>query len=183
MARQRKGTKRDPAKEAFWRSQIAAYAGMDVSVREFCETRGLPESSFYAWRTEIGRRDARARALGSKAGAALPAGGIRVASRGTLPSMNSMPSRPSPPAFVPIRLIEEDRFDAIASTGHVGQPGSTLADQRARASEYGEGGGLGQSLTGIIEVVLPAGTTIRLGAGVDRTRLMEVLSALRGSEC
>jgi hypothetical protein len=52
-----------------------------------------------------------------------------------------------------------------------------------RGPELDEAGDQDQSLTGIIEVLLPAGARIRLGAGVDRTRLIEVLAALRGSGC
>lgn len=49
--------RRDPAKERFWREALKAFAASGMSVRRFCRQRQLPETAFYFWRAEIGRRD------------------------------------------------------------------------------------------------------------------------------
>ena len=45
-------------RETFWREQVQRQAASGTSVRQFCETAGLSEASFYAWRRELQRRDA-----------------------------------------------------------------------------------------------------------------------------
>lgn len=50
---------RDVRKEAFWRREVWGQAGSGVSVRAWCRTRRLNEATFYWWRRELGRRDAR----------------------------------------------------------------------------------------------------------------------------
>jgi hypothetical protein len=48
---------RDPAKERFWRTTFSAWRTSGASVRAFCTRRGLTETAFYFWRTELRRRD------------------------------------------------------------------------------------------------------------------------------
>ena len=50
--------KRDASKETFWRQALGECQSSGQSVREFCRQRQLKESLFYAWRRELGRRDA-----------------------------------------------------------------------------------------------------------------------------
>ena len=52
MAKRRSGER-----EAYWREQVQQQAASGVSVRQFCEERGLRESSFYAWRRTLRQRD------------------------------------------------------------------------------------------------------------------------------
>ena len=60
MARRRS---RDPKKEAFWRRVINRRPSSGMSVRAWCGKHALRESSFYWWRTQLARRDAKAPAL------------------------------------------------------------------------------------------------------------------------
>jgi hypothetical protein len=52
------GKARDLRKEQFWRRWIREWRASNMSVRAFCEARGLPAASFYGWRRELQRRDA-----------------------------------------------------------------------------------------------------------------------------
>src|SRR6187401_66176 len=52
MAKQRSGER-----EAFWREQVRRQAASRLSVRRFCEEKGLSEPSFYAWRRTLSQRD------------------------------------------------------------------------------------------------------------------------------
>jgi hypothetical protein len=54
---------RNVAKEQFWRKVVAEQRRSRLTVRAFCESRGLTESSFYAWRAELARRDQLQRAV------------------------------------------------------------------------------------------------------------------------
>jgi transposase-like protein len=50
---------RDPEREAFWRLALSEHSGSGLSVRGFCRREGLSEASFYAWRRDLERRDAK----------------------------------------------------------------------------------------------------------------------------
>lgn len=50
-------TQRDPERERLWRHRLAEHKRSELTVREFCRTRGIAESSFHFWRQEIARRD------------------------------------------------------------------------------------------------------------------------------
>jgi len=52
----------DPAKEALWRTAVVEQRRSGQTVRAVCQSRGLTEPSFYAWRAELVRRDQRRRA-------------------------------------------------------------------------------------------------------------------------
>jgi hypothetical protein len=49
----------DPKLEQRWRQRLAQWRRSGLTIRRFCERRGLSEPSFYAWRRELLRRDAR----------------------------------------------------------------------------------------------------------------------------
>jgi len=53
-----KGSKRDPAKERFWREAVADQTRSGQSIRHFCREHELAESAFYFWRRELRQRDA-----------------------------------------------------------------------------------------------------------------------------
>jgi hypothetical protein len=59
----RHGSRRDPAKERFWRNTLQRQEATGLSIREFCAQHNLAENAFYSWRSEIRRRD---REAGSK---------------------------------------------------------------------------------------------------------------------
>lgn len=90
--------RRDPGRERFWRDTLRAFASSGQSVRAFCAGRNLSEPTFYAWRSELGRRDAehsfrlRVNNREPLAGRALAAGRDRRAA--------------AAPAFLPIRLAD-----------------------------------------------------------------------------
>ena len=54
----RRGVGRVGAKESFWRAHLARQPRSGLSIRAYCARHGLSEPSFYAWRTELARRDA-----------------------------------------------------------------------------------------------------------------------------
>ena len=49
--------KRDLKRERTWRRHIADQPGSGHTVRAYCETHRLRETSFYFWRAEIAKRD------------------------------------------------------------------------------------------------------------------------------
>jgi transposase len=51
------GKPRDPRKEQHWRQHIRDWQRSGLSIRDFCARRGLSQPSFYAWRSELQRRD------------------------------------------------------------------------------------------------------------------------------
>ncbi len=53
------GKPRDARKEQQWRRWIEAWRTSGLSVRAFCARHGLSPQSFYAWRRELQRRDAK----------------------------------------------------------------------------------------------------------------------------
>jgi hypothetical protein len=66
-------TRRDGAKERFWRDVLRRQARSGLSVRAFCRHERLSEASFYAWRRTTRARDGRAdRAVGSRRPAFVP---------------------------------------------------------------------------------------------------------------
>jgi hypothetical protein len=50
------GRARDERKEQQWRRWIGEWRGSGLSVRAFCERRGLAIPTFYAWRRTLERR-------------------------------------------------------------------------------------------------------------------------------
>jgi hypothetical protein len=53
--------KRDLKRERTWRRHIAEQPGSGQTIRAYCETSRLRETSFYYWRTEIAKRDREAK--------------------------------------------------------------------------------------------------------------------------
>ena len=56
-------SKRDGKKDAFWRRVIGRQPSSGMSVRAWCRKHALRESSFYWWRRQLARRDAKASVL------------------------------------------------------------------------------------------------------------------------
>ena len=48
--------KRDEGKERVWRGEIEGQARSGLSVRAYCRTHRLQETTFYFWRRELARR-------------------------------------------------------------------------------------------------------------------------------
>lgn len=61
MSDSRRPTGRGPArsktKERWWRQQVARQRRGKLTVRKYCAQAGISEPSFYAWRSELARRD------------------------------------------------------------------------------------------------------------------------------
>ena len=49
------GRPRDKYTEGQWREHVRDWRASGLSVRAFCERRGLAEPSFYAWRRKLAR--------------------------------------------------------------------------------------------------------------------------------
>ena len=65
-------SRRDPAKERFWRTAVRQQQVSQLKIREFCRQQGLAETAFHAWRREIQRRDRQAAQSKSLGRAARP---------------------------------------------------------------------------------------------------------------
>ena len=48
---------RSSDKEQYWRMHLQAWAASGLSIRAYCQENGVVETSFYAWRRELGIRD------------------------------------------------------------------------------------------------------------------------------
>jgi|SRR5690242_10237444 len=97
MAARRGRWRRDATKERDWRRMLREWRRSGLSVRDFCDFRGLSEPSFYSWRREIAKRDDEAAEARSGNGA------------------NSERKRPgkaattaSMPAFLPVRVVADE---------------------------------------------------------------------------
>jgi hypothetical protein len=51
------GPARSQAKERLWRQHVSRQARSELTVRDYCRQAALSEASFYAWRSELARRD------------------------------------------------------------------------------------------------------------------------------
>jgi hypothetical protein len=60
--------RRDPEREAFWRSVVLRQVASGLSVRAFCRQQGLAESAFHAWRRTIAERDCKQKATQQRQG-------------------------------------------------------------------------------------------------------------------
>jgi hypothetical protein len=54
----RRGVGRVGAKESFWREHLGLQPRSGLSIRAYCARHSLSQPSFYAWRSELARRDA-----------------------------------------------------------------------------------------------------------------------------
>jgi hypothetical protein len=90
---------RDRTKERLWRRRVAAWRRSGQSVRAYCESAGVSEPSFYAWRRVLVERAALVRA-----GAAHGADHV-VPGQAKVIGVPSKGAAISP--FVPVRLVED----------------------------------------------------------------------------
>jgi transposase-like protein len=70
--------KRSVNKEEFWRLLVEEQQRCGVSIRAFCRQKAISEPSFYAWRKELQKRDAKLTADGGN-GRLIPVDVIRPA--------------------------------------------------------------------------------------------------------
>lgn len=120
--RSKRGPRRDVGKERVWRRHVRRQARSKLSVREYCASAGISEPSFYAWRRELVRRNAKvasssAQVPGSGKAIALPSG-----SGGRRPlRAETHPSIPLRPQFLPITISppSSHSIEAVLASGLV----------------------------------------------------------------
>jgi len=161
-------SRRDDSKERKWRGLIERQRRSGQSVRAFCRSRDLHETSFYYWRREIGLRDR------ETAGGQVPtsaAGNTSSAAEITSPvsakTCSNAGKRESAKAgrrasglLAPVVFVDEPQ-DA---------PGGSC-DLPSRDA------------VSAIEIVLDGGTTIRVPRHSTREQLAAVLDVLEQTRC
>ena len=96
----------DPRKQSQWEAVLERWKESGRSVRDYCQTEGLRESSFYFWRRELVRRSQSPDATGP----ALPEASELVR---TSPGPKRRPSpRRGAASFLPVRLVEDAAAEA-----------------------------------------------------------------------
>jgi hypothetical protein len=112
---------RDADKDQYWRLVMEEFRGSGLGVREFCRREGLRESSFYAWRRELGNRDAQRLARpkvsrpnrnGKQAQKSATSALVEVVTR---PTARSQAIEIETPAGYTIRLGQEADRELVAS--------------------------------------------------------------------
>jgi hypothetical protein len=161
--------KRDPAKENYWRRQLALWQKSGLSIRAFCKEHGVVEASFYTWRRELIIRaresgsteeitgaeqmtpntlkDARGRTIAIR---------YRQTDQSAMETLLNDDAKPNP--FVPIRIFQRDESPQ-ASCEIDPSSGSSRAD---------------------VEISLPGGAVIRLSESSNIRLVAELLSVLKG---
>ena len=85
---------RNLEKEQFWRQVVGEHSGSGLTVRQYCENRGVSEPSFFAWRRELARRDAAANKQAKSS--------LRPV------STRAMSQRPAPPRFAQLQIAPSE---------------------------------------------------------------------------
>ena len=90
---------RDLGLERQWRERMAGWRASGLSVREFCQRRGLTEPTFHYWRRELRMRDAAA----------------------STAAMKSSSGNKSRPVFVPLTVLSTATLavEVRCPSGHV----------------------------------------------------------------
>jgi transposase-like protein len=82
--------RRNGEKERFWRQVVGEHSSSGLTVRQYCENRGVSEPSFFAWRRELAQRDTAAN---------------KQAKPSRRPvSARVMSQRPAPPRFAQLQI-------------------------------------------------------------------------------
>jgi hypothetical protein len=79
---------RNPQLERRWRDLIGRWQRSKLTVRDFCQAHDISEPSFYAWRSEIARRD-----------------------------LDHAKAAPATPTFVPVRVTPSAVIEVVLTTG------------------------------------------------------------------
>jgi hypothetical protein len=103
-----RGPGRSQAKERSWRQLVERQRRSNLTVRDFCAQAGISEPSFYAWRSELVRRD-------SETGRAAPS-----------ESQTPRPTATLTPRFLPVTIAEYPRAAVAASHVEVVLPSGLL---------------------------------------------------------
>jgi hypothetical protein len=113
---------RDRGKERHWRRHVAAWRRSGWSVRAYCESEGLSEASFYAWRRVLRERESCDAASHPRSGEAAD---------------NSLTAVAAVSPFVPVRLVDEAAssggVEVVLRGGRVVRVAAGFAAQTLRA--------------------------------------------------
>jgi transposase-like protein len=87
----RRGKKRDPLRERFWRRTLADQARSGLTIQAYCRRNSLNPATFSSWRQELAQRDAES----------------------TPARMDERPASSTElvcsPAFLPVRVVQDAR--------------------------------------------------------------------------
>lgn len=145
-------------RESYWRQNTEAYVASGLTVRAYCRKHALAESAFYYWRARLAKQD---QACTTHSGSSTPSG---VTARDTA-SMTPVAKPGHPVRFAEITLAP--RPDVVADASSTPKAQDTPAILAAtRMSADG------------IEVVLPGGMRLVIGAAVPVERVASLLRAL-----
>jgi hypothetical protein len=166
MSKTRSG-RSDPEKERRWGELVRGQQLSGQSVRGYCREAGVKESAFYWWRRELARRSETRKAVrrrpvrGRKAAGSSPADGRR---RSGASNRRGRPGRGK-------RGVEGPAGDGSPrQDASPFVPIHLLADGSA-------------AIAATVEIHLGDGRMVRVGPGVDRQTLREVLAALEVRPC
>jgi hypothetical protein len=113
-----RGPARSATKERFWRQQVSRHARSKLTVRDYCAQAGISEPSFYAWRSELARRN-------SVTGR--PARSEPTAAGGTVSGAGRPLGPPvERPRFLPVMIAGYPPAGAVASHVEVVLPSGLL---------------------------------------------------------
>ena len=157
----------DPEKERYWRGLVLGHGGSGQSVREYCCQAGVKESAFYWWRRELVRRKET-----RKAARSYPTGGRKAARS--------------------LAANRSERFGASDGRRRRRRGRPATATPLGGRSSSGDvspfvpihllaANGVEHAAT--VEIYLGDGRMVRVGPGIDRQTLVEVLRALEVGSC
>ena len=110
----------DPQKQAYWEDVLRRWQVSGQTVRDYCREAGVPKSALYFWRRELARRSAAPAAVREPSPKTSP-----VVPAARAPQRRPR-SRPSTASFLPVRVVEDVREDAIGTIEIVLAAGRTV---------------------------------------------------------
>lgn len=157
----------DPEKERYWRAVVQGQGGSGQSVREYCRQAGVKESAFYWWRKELARRSETRKAARSR----LARGRKATRSSAAAGSERSGESnrRRKPRRGKPVTAT----LPGGRSPGNNASPFVPIHLLAGNSAVH----------AAVVEIHLGDGRMVRVGPGIDRQTLVEVLSALEVRSC
>lgn len=156
----------DPAKERYWRGVVQGQGGSGQSVREYCRQAGVKESAFYWWRRRLARRSETREAARSESVRGRKALRSSAAKGSDRSGASSQRRRPGPGKPATTTFGGQSPGKEAASF----VPIRLMADNSAAKAA-------------VIEIHLGDGRMVRVGPGIDRQTLVEVLRAMEDRSC
>lgn len=150
----------------FWEAAVRLWEESGLTVRDFCRSEGLGESTFHAWRRRFRSEDStHSPDVESAAGGehATVRRQRRRLTRADVPAGK----KTSAVDFMPVRVVADDAVNRPATSA--ASPATTSA--------------AATSLSVPIEVTRTSGWRVRIPAGFDQTTLDAVLAVLERRGC